>query len=130
MRRATSVVLGLLLVLGTSLSGPGHLHAASGDERSGGLHVDHVHLDSDHYEHHSDPDTDLDHAADHRGDDAVGLIWTGSEAKPKLALPCLEAVVASEEPPETPYTVRQACSGEPPRDPPHLTRPPGRAPPA
>ena len=130
MRRATSVILGLLLILGSSLAGPGHVHAASKNEESGGLHVDHIHLESDHNQPPIHMAFPLEIAVDHPGDDAVTLIGAGSEAMPKRELPYFAESSFSCEAPEIPRTENHDRPGALPRDPPHHTGPPGRAPPA
>ena len=130
MRRASSFILAILLVLGSALSGQGHVHATPKDERSGGLHVDHLHLDSDHNSHDTDRASDPGLAADHSGDDAVTLSIASSEAMPKRALPCLAASAFAGELPKIPAYDAHDRLEESPRIPPLLTRPPGRAPPA
>jgi len=130
MRRASSLILAVLLVLGSALSGQGHVHATPKDERSGGLHVDHVHVGSDHDSHDTDRASDPGLAPEHSGDDAVILSLAGAEAMPKRALPCLAASVFAGGSPMTPAYDAHDRPEEPPRIPPVLTRPPGRAPPA
>jgi len=97
---------------------------------SGGLHVDHVHLDSDHHAQHTDPASARELAVDHEGDDAVSLSWIGSEATPKRALPCLTVSVISGEAPRAPAAGILSRTGEPSPAPRLDARPPGRAPPA
>jgi hypothetical protein len=126
MRRATTVLLGLLLVFGSTSFGMGHVHAAPTGENSGGLHLDHVHLDSDHHAHAGEPGSA---AIDHEAGDAIILSWAASEAMPKRALPCLTAAPLFDEAPQLPATERLERTDEPPHDPPLHAGPPGRAPP-
>jgi hypothetical protein len=124
------MILGLVLVLGSTLSGPGHVHAAPNPEKAGGLHVDHVHFSSNPGAHHTDPGPALEFNADHEGDDAVALNSASFETTPKRAMPSLADSVGDIEPPETPPFENYDRPRAKPRDPPLGTRPPGRAPPA
>ncbi len=130
MRRAASVVLGLLLILGSTLSGPGHVHAAPNHEKASGLHVDHVHLGSNPGARHTAPGPAPEFAADHESGDAVTLNWAGSEATPRRALPCLAASTGAIEPPKTASAGNHDRPRTQPRDPPFSAQPPSRAPPA
>jgi hypothetical protein len=127
-----SVILGLVLALGSNLAGPGHVHAAPGHEheKTGGLHSDHVHAGSDHGTHPTDSGSDLELANDHEGDDAVALEWVGSEATPKRAISYLATSASSNELSETPGAGNHDRPRAQPRDPIPAARPPSRAPPA
>jgi hypothetical protein len=134
MRHLASAILGLLMVFGPAFSGPGHVHAAQEQDRANGLHVDHVHPGASHGEHHAGHHSDhvpaVEVAADHAGDDAVTLNWSGTRAMPKRALPGLAASAIPIESPETPRAAIHHAPRIPLRAPPLDTRPPGRAPPA
>jgi hypothetical protein len=132
MRHATAALLGLLLVLGSTSFGMGHVHVASADAESADLHVDHVHLDADHHTHHGEPTPEREPALDHDGNDAITLGWVAfaSQAMPKRVLPCLAAAPMFLTGPHVPETERVGRFDDPLADPPGHARPPGRAPPA
>ncbi len=132
MRRAIGVILAILLLAGSALSGAGHVHAAPGEGKSG-LHVDHVHHDPHPHAHDAvAPDVPSFHDAgsDHHGDDAIPLMQAWREQAPKrmepaeeiAGIPCAPAALHRGNGPDRGET--------PPREPILHARPPGRAPPA
>jgi len=130
MRRAIAVLLGFLLVLGSTSFGMGHVHAAPEGEDSAGLHVGHVHLDSAHHADHGEPAPAREPAIDHDGSDAITLAWVASQAMPKRALPCLAAAPFFSTAPNAPESRRHHRADDLPDNPPLHGSPPGRAPPA
>jgi len=130
MRRAASIVLVLLLPLGSPLFGQGHVHTTPHDHRSGVLHVDHVHIDTGHRSHHSHPDLISEVAAEHPGHDAVTLGFSSTQAVPKRQLPGLVVPAAAGGAPLTEIARAQDQAETQPPHPPQISRPPGRAPPA
>lgn len=130
MRRAASIVVGFLLALGSVPSWQGHVHTAPDDQRSGVLHVDHVHFDSSHGSHHPHPDSPPELAAEHSGDDAVTLSFSSTQAVQKRQLPGAVLPAVAGGPPPTMIARSHDPPAVQPPIPPPLGRPPGRAPPA
>jgi len=130
MRRITCMIVGLVLIVGPALSGPGHLHADSDHDTASGLHLDHVHHDSGHGGHHATSGPALEMTAGHDGDNAVAMDQAGFRATPKRTLPGLVASAGRIEPLRTASAEHFDHPGTKPRDPPFHSRPPGRAPPS
>jgi hypothetical protein len=130
MRRAASILLGLLLGLGPMLSAPGHIHAAPDHEEGRGLHVDHVHLATDSDADHGHSGATIEFAHDGHGENAVALNQTGLEATPKRSSLHLTIDESLSVRPELVAVENQLRPDVQLSTLPDFAQPPGRAPPA
>jgi len=130
MRSVVSTVLVFLLMVGSVLAGPGHVHVTPGLDGARGPHLDHAHQEHHHGAHHDHPVPTREFDVHHHGDDAVTFGPAGVKAASGRWLPLLTASLFVPAPPAASLEDHPASPGAAPRDPPHKTGPPGRAPPA